>query len=174
MGVAHDRGNSVMSRVDNRGMGVALLRCLLCSSRCCPCRELRPCPCCLPRRPRCRPCGLQLRPGLPLCLPLHPRRCPCRHPRCRRSLRWYRTLRRQLRWNRPCCQEGGYGRPLLLRTCWMCLILMQPCCRHSVHRLGQDGFETRQILKLLHLASSLKFLPHCFGFRFYICICIKL
>merc|ERR1719147_703594 len=74
-------------------MGGALLRCLLCSSRCCPCRELRPCPCCLPRRPCCRPCGLQLRPGLPLCLPLHRRRCPRRHPRCRRSLRWCRTLR---------------------------------------------------------------------------------
>merc|ERR1712130_137789 len=34
-------------------------------------------PCCLSRRPRCpHPCRLQLRPGLPLCLPLHRRHCP--------------------------------------------------------------------------------------------------
>merc|ERR1712130_742499 len=64
--------------------------------------------CCLYRRPRCpHPCRLQLRPGLPLCLPLHRRHCPRCHPRRWRSLRWCRTLRRQLCWNRPCCQEGG-------------------------------------------------------------------
>merc|ERR1712032_1338916 len=77
-----------------------------------PCRR---CPCCLPRRPCCCPSCLQLRPGLTLRLPLHRWHCPRCHPCCWRSLRWCRTLRRQLRRNRPCCQEGGLGRPLLLR-----------------------------------------------------------
>merc|ERR1712107_827813 len=101
---------SDMATTTARGR-LSLLWSILCSSRCCPCCELRPscrrCPC-LYRRPRCpHPCRLQLRSGLPLCLPLHRRHCPRCHPRRRRSLRWCRTLRCQLCRNRPCCQEGG-------------------------------------------------------------------